>query len=117
MRALRAWLIRLGGLFGKERRDREFAEEMEDHLRRHIEDNLRSGMSPEEAQRNALIKLLEPTKETIMITATRAAFRRRHQKKHARQAAVSAVSRNNVVAQDPFFVGKDFGEIHLGPQQ
>jgi hypothetical protein len=74
MRALRAWLIRLGGLFGKERRDREFAEEMEDHLRRHIEDNLRSGMSPEEAQRNALIKLLEPTKETIMITATRAAF-------------------------------------------
>jgi hypothetical protein len=76
MRALRAWLIRLGGLFGKERRDREFAEEMEDHLRRHIEDNLRSGMSPEEAQRNALIKLggLEPTKEMIMITATRAAF-------------------------------------------
>jgi putative ABC transport system permease protein len=65
MRVLRAWLIRLGGLFGKERREREFAEEMEDHLRRHIEDNLRSGMSLEQARRNALMKLggLEPIKE------------------------------------------------------
>ena len=66
MRSLRAWLLRLGGLFGKERREQEFAEEMEDHLRRHIEDNLRSGMSEVEARRNALIKLggLEATKET-----------------------------------------------------
>jgi hypothetical protein len=65
MRVLRAWLIRLGGLFGKERREREFAEEMEDHLRRHIEDNLRSGMTLEQARRNALMKLggLEPIKE------------------------------------------------------
>jgi predicted permease len=65
MRTLRAFLIRLGGLFRKERSERELAAEIESHLRMHIEDNLRAGMSAEEAHRNALIKLggLEQTKE------------------------------------------------------
>jgi hypothetical protein len=65
MRRLRAWFLRLGGLFGKERRELELAEEMESHLQMHIEDNLRAGMSPAEARRHALIKLggVEPTKE------------------------------------------------------
>ncbi len=65
MSAVRAWVSRLGGLFGKERRDRELADEMESHLQMHIEDNLRKGMSPEEARRQALIKLgsLDQTKE------------------------------------------------------
>ena len=63
---LRAWLWRLGGLFGKQRRDRELADEMESHLQMHIEDNVRAGMSPEEARRQALIKLggVEQTKES-----------------------------------------------------
>ncbi|HEV3483074.1 MAG TPA: ABC transporter permease [Candidatus Acidoferrales bacterium] len=63
---LRAWFARLGGLFGKERRDRELAEEMESHLQMHIEDNLRAGMSPEEARRQALIRMggVEQVKET-----------------------------------------------------
>jgi len=39
------------------RREREFAEELESHLAMHIEDNLRAGMSPEEARRVALVKL------------------------------------------------------------
>jgi putative ABC transport system permease protein len=66
MRQLRAWFIRLGGLFHKERRDRELAEELESHLQMHIEDNLRSGMTPEEARRQAHIKLggLEQTEES-----------------------------------------------------
>ncbi len=65
MRALRAWLRRLGGLFGKQRRDREFAEELESHLQMHVDDNLRAGMSPKEARRQAFIKLggVEQTKE------------------------------------------------------
>jgi putative ABC transport system permease protein len=37
--------------------DREFGEEIESHLAMHIEDNLRAGTNPEEARRNALIKL------------------------------------------------------------
>ena len=65
MRVLRSWTWRIGGLFGKGRRDRELADEMESHLQMHIEDNVRAGMSPEEARRQALIKLggVERTKE------------------------------------------------------
>jgi predicted permease len=65
MTTLRAWFLRLGGLFGKERRDRELVEELESHLQMHIDDNLRAGMTPEEARRDALIKLggIEQTKE------------------------------------------------------
>ena len=65
MSTMRAWFSRLAGMFGKERCDRELADEMESHLQMHIEDNLRAGMSPEEARRQALIKLggVEQTKE------------------------------------------------------
>ena len=57
MRRLRAWVVRLGGLFRGERAERELAEELESHLQMHIEDNVRAGMAPEEARRQALIKL------------------------------------------------------------
>ena len=57
MRKLRALFFRLCGLFGKARRDRDLAEEIESHLQLHQEDNLRSGMSPQEARRHALLAL------------------------------------------------------------
>jgi putative ABC transport system permease protein len=57
IRQLRGFLVRLFGLFHRRQREREFAEELESHLALHIEDNLRTGMSPEEARRVALIKL------------------------------------------------------------
>src|SRR5262245_7817351 len=57
IRQLRGWLVRLFSVFHRQRREREFAEELESHLAMHIEDNLRAGMSPEEARRLALIKL------------------------------------------------------------
>lgn len=65
MREVRGWLWRLGGLFQKERREQEFDEELESHLQMHIDDNLRAGLSPREARRQALIKLggIEQTKE------------------------------------------------------
>jgi len=65
MRSMRAWLTRLGGLFGKQQRDHELAAEIESHLQLHIEENLRTGMSPEEARRQALLRLggVEQTKE------------------------------------------------------
>jgi predicted permease len=65
MRSLRAWLLRLLRSFKKTRQDREFADELESHLLMHIEDNLRSGMTPNEARRRALISLggVESTKE------------------------------------------------------
>ena len=66
MRGLRAFVIRLGGLFGKGRSERELAEEIESHLQLHVEDNLRAGMSPEEAWRQARLKFggVEAMKES-----------------------------------------------------
>jgi hypothetical protein len=65
MRRLRALIVRLGGLFDRQRKDRELDDEIESHLQMHIEDNLRSGMTPVEARRRALIKLggVSSTKE------------------------------------------------------
>ena len=53
MRRLRELIVRLGGLFNKQRWDRELDDEIESHLQMHIEDNLRLGMTPEEARRQA----------------------------------------------------------------
>lgn len=57
IRQLRAWLVRLGGTFSRGARDRELAKELESHLRMHIDDNVRAGMTPQEARRQALVKL------------------------------------------------------------
>jgi len=65
MKKLRELILRVGGLFNKQRKDWEFDEEIESHLQLHIEDNLRMGMTPDEARRQAMIKLggIESTKE------------------------------------------------------
>src|SRR6266852_3415989 len=67
MRSLRGWLLRLGGLLGRNRREREFDAELESHLAMHTEDNLHAGMSVAEARRQALIRLggVEQTKEMV----------------------------------------------------
>ncbi len=67
MSGLRALLRRLCGHFGKARREREWAAEFESHLEMDIADNLPSGMSPEEARRQALIRFggVEPVKESM----------------------------------------------------
>ena len=57
MRKLRALLVRVRGLLRRQREDRDFAEELQSHIQMHIEDNIRSGMSPEQARRAALVKL------------------------------------------------------------
>src|SRR5579863_5041596 len=65
MRRLRAWVSRLGELFGRQSREQEFSAEMDSHVQLHIEDNLRAGMSPAQARREAIMKLggIEQTKE------------------------------------------------------
>src|SRR5579864_4620055 len=65
MRRLRALLSRFAATFRKERSEREFAREMQSHLELHIEENLRAGMTTQEARRQALLKLggVEQTKE------------------------------------------------------
>jgi len=65
MRQLRAWLLRVGGLFSGADREQDLAAELQSHLALHIDDNIRSGMTPGEARRQALIRLggVEQTKE------------------------------------------------------
>jgi len=65
MKTLRAWFVRLAGMFSQNQREGEFAKELEGHLQMHIDDNLRSGMSPVEARRDAILKLggLESTRQ------------------------------------------------------
>ena len=65
MRSLRGWLNRILGFGQRDRRDMEFEAELESHLQMHIDDNLRAGMSPALARRDALIRLggVEQTRE------------------------------------------------------
>jgi len=67
MTPLRSSWMRLRSLFSKEQLDRELHAELASHLELHIADNLRSGMNPEEARRDALLKLggIEQTKESV----------------------------------------------------
>jgi putative ABC transport system permease protein len=67
MRTLTAWLARLSGTFRKRRTERDLDAETQSHLAMHIVDNLRAGMTAEEARRQALMKLggLEQTKELV----------------------------------------------------
>src|ERR1700704_5422183 len=71
MKALwRAW-ARATGMFRKNWRDREMAQEFEAHLQMHIDDNIRAGMSPEQARREALLKFggMEVAKESVRETS------------------------------------------------
>jgi putative ABC transport system permease protein len=59
--------MRLAGLFRKRKQEQELAEEFESHLQMHVEDNLRCGMSPAEAWREARLKFggVDQTKEAM----------------------------------------------------
>lgn len=65
MRHIRAMLMRIFALFNKKRRDQEFSAELESHVQLHIQENLCAGMTPDQARRDALMKLggVEQTKE------------------------------------------------------
>src|SRR5579859_7705154 len=65
MGRFRAWLIRLSEMFHRKQSEQELSQELESHLQMHIQDNLHAGMAPQEARRQALLKLggLDQTKE------------------------------------------------------
>ena len=66
MRPVRAFLIRLAGFAFRRRWERELAEELQSNLELHIADNVRAGMSPDEARRAALVRFgrLESVRES-----------------------------------------------------
>src|SRR5262245_56118234 len=65
MRTVRAWLLRLVGVFVKSRSERDLSAELESHLQLHVDDNVRAGLTPAEARRRALVALggVDQTKE------------------------------------------------------
>jgi predicted permease len=65
MRAVRRSLARFTGLFRRSARERALADEIECHLALHVDDNLRRGLPPDEARRQAVLALggLEVMKE------------------------------------------------------
>src|SRR5262249_33808301 len=71
MRAIWRLWARVAGLFAKGKREREMAQEFESHLEMHIEDNMRAGMTREEARREALVKFggMEAAKESVPQTS------------------------------------------------
>jgi predicted permease len=64
-RWLRGGLLRLAGLFHGNGKEQDLSEEMESHLALQIQDFIRSGMTPAEARREALLKVggMEQAKE------------------------------------------------------
>jgi putative ABC transport system permease protein len=67
MRTLRAFFIRLAGWKGREARERELREELEAHFQMHVADNLRAGMSPADAKREAALRFgsVDAAKESM----------------------------------------------------
>ncbi len=55
MKALRVFAARLRGLFAGRGSDAEFRAEMEAHLAMHVAENIRRGMTPDAARRDALL--------------------------------------------------------------
>jgi putative ABC transport system permease protein len=57
MRALRAWWSRIAGFVRPGAGERDFADELQSHIDLHTEDNIRAGMTPDEARRQALVRI------------------------------------------------------------
>ncbi len=70
MRTFRASWARLTGVVRPDRGEQDFDDELRSHVEMHIDDNIRAGMSPDEARRHALARLGG-------VTSTRQAHRER----------------------------------------
>jgi hypothetical protein len=57
MRKVRAFGLRILGLFNGRRSDDDFSAELESHIALHTDDDIRAGLTPEEARRQALLRL------------------------------------------------------------
>jgi len=65
MRRLRALALRARSAWRRGLWEKELDDELASHLDMHVADNIRAGMAPEEARREAMLKLggIEQTKE------------------------------------------------------
>ena len=71
MSRLRCLWLRLLGIVPSQQREQEFAAELDSHLQLHIDDNVRAGMTPQQARRAAILTLGG-------VEATKQAYRNQH---------------------------------------
>ena len=57
MRTLRVWRSRIAGFVRPGARERDFDDELQSHIDLHTDDNIRAGMTPDEARRQALVRI------------------------------------------------------------
>jgi putative ABC transport system permease protein len=60
MRTLRRFFVRLAASVSRRDDDERFSEEIEEHMALQIADNIRAGLSPAEARRQAVLKFGAP---------------------------------------------------------
>src|SRR5882757_4942563 len=67
MKTLRAFLIRMTGWWGTDGRERQLGDELEAHFQMHVDDNVRAGMSPDQARRAAAVRFgsVDSAKEQV----------------------------------------------------
>jgi macrolide transport system ATP-binding/permease protein len=65
---------RVSNLFSRSKVNREIEAELKSHIEMRIEDNLASGMSPEEARRDATLRFGNPTVTKEQVIAVEAAL-------------------------------------------
>ena len=56
-RTLRTWWSRIAGFVRPGAGERDFDDELQSHIDLHTDDNIRAGMTPDEARRQALARL------------------------------------------------------------
>jgi predicted permease len=57
MKMLRAWWSRISAFVRPGNREQDFADELQSHIDLHTDENIRAGMTPNEARRNALAQI------------------------------------------------------------
>ncbi len=57
MKSIRAWVARVIGFVRPGAGERDFADELQSHIDLHTDDNIRAGMTPDEARRQALARI------------------------------------------------------------
>lgn len=57
MRRVRRWVNQLAGLTARRRREADLALELESHIEMHTDENIRRGMPPADARRQAIVML------------------------------------------------------------
>ena len=107
MRKAFATLKRLGGWWGRPRRERDLRDELAAHLQMHIDDNLRAGMSPAEARRQAALKFgsVDSAAESVRSAWTVAWL------EHSRQDVVYAL---RALRRNPAFAATAILSLALG---